>query len=63
MTLGKIPHVAPCINSSINSSISKTPHNVIYDFDKCLPDDLLLKPAALVKLIDDYAKFNIILFI
>ncbi len=36
-----LPHVAACINSSVNASTGKTPHYILYGVEKRLPYDLL----------------------
>ncbi len=37
-----VPHVAACINNSVNSSTDKTPHNIAYGADKRFPNDLAI---------------------
>ncbi len=48
-----LSHVAASINGSINTSTGKTPHYIIYGFDKRLPYDVL------VHSLDDYSKLQL----
>ena len=51
-----LPHVAACINSSVNASTGKTPHYIVYGSEKRLPYDLLLQPRIPVYSVDDYSQ-------
>ncbi|KAK3889412.1 hypothetical protein Pcinc_006591 [Petrolisthes cinctipes] len=46
--------VTACINSSIHSSLGKTPHYIIYGEDKVLPYDILVGRPGPVYNVDDY---------
>ena len=50
-----LPHVAACINGSVNASIGKTPHYVVFGSEKRLPYDLLVQPRKPLYSLDDYA--------
>ncbi len=54
-----LSHVAASINGSINTSIGKTPHYIIYGFDKCLPHDVLLHSPVPLYSLDDYSKLQL----
>ena len=51
-----LPHVAACINGSVNASTGKTPHYVVFGSEKRLPYDLLVQPRRPVYSLDDYAQ-------
>ena len=51
-----LPHVAACINGSVNASTGKTPHYVIFGSEKRLPYDLLVQPRRPVYSLDDYSQ-------
>ncbi len=50
-----LPHVAACINGSVNASTGKTPHYVVYGSEKCLPYDLL-QPHVPVYSVNNYSQ-------
>ncbi len=41
-----LSQVAASINGSVNSSTGKTPHHIIFGYDKRLPSDVLLKSSS-----------------
>ncbi len=47
--------VAASINGSINTSTGKTPHYIIYGFDKPLPYDVLVRSPVPLHSLDDYS--------
>ena len=51
-----LPHVAACINGSVNASAEKTPHYIVYGSDKRLPYRLIAQPRKPSYNCDDYAK-------
>ncbi len=52
----RLPHLAACINGSVNSSTGKTPHYIVYGSETRLPYDLLVQPCAPVYSTDDFAQ-------
>ncbi len=51
-----LPHVAACMNGSVNASTGKLPHYVVYGSEKRLPYDLLLMPHVPVYSVDNYSQ-------
>ena len=51
-----LPHVAACINATINSSTGKSPHSIIYGSDKRFPYDIFDQPSIPVYSVDDYVQ-------
>ena len=49
-----LPHVAACINGSVNASTGKTPYYVVYGEEKRQPYDLLVQPRKPLYNADDY---------
>ena len=56
-----LPQVAATINGSINSSVGKTPHYIIYGCDKLLPYEVLSQPQEPVYT-EDYVKVHMNVF-
>ncbi len=54
-----LSHVAASINGSINSSTGKTPHYILYGFDKRLPYDALVHSPVPLYSSDDYSKLQL----
>ncbi len=54
-----LSHVAACINGSVNSSTGKTPHYILYGFEKCLPYDVLVPSHVPLYSSDDYSKLQL----
>ncbi len=54
-----LSHVAACINGSINTSTGKTPHYIMYGFDKRLPYDVLVHFPVPLHSLDDYSKLQL----
>ncbi len=54
-----LSHVAAFINGSINTSTGKTPHNILYGYDKRLPYDVLVHSSAPLHSLDDYSKLQL----
>ncbi len=54
-----LSHVAVSINVSVNSSTSKTPHYILYGFDKRLPYDVLVPSPVPLYCPDDYSKLQL----
>ncbi len=51
-----VSQVAASINGSVNSSTGKTPHYIIFAYDKRLPSDVFLKsPCITVRIIPNYS--------
>ena len=57
-----LPQVAASINASENSFTGKSPHYIIYGYDKVLPYDLLCDSPRPLYNLDDYAKSQIAIF-
>ncbi len=53
-----LPQVAASINGSVNSSLGKTPHYIIFGCDKRLPYDVLLQSPSPLYNPDDYSKLQ-----
>ncbi len=51
-----LSQVAASINGSVNSSTGKTPHYIIFGYDKRLPYDVLLKSPSPLNNPEDYSK-------
>lgn len=51
-------HVMACINSSLHSSVGKTPHYIVYGEKKILPYDILVQNPQPVYNIDDYVSVH-----
>lgn len=47
--------IATSINGSINASVVKSPHSIIYDIDKRLPYDILAGKSTPAYNMDDYS--------
>ncbi len=54
-----LSHGAAFINGSINTSTDKTPHYIIYGFDKRLPYDVLVHSPGPLHSLDDYSKLQL----
>ncbi len=54
-----LSHVAASISGFINTSTGKTPHYIIYGFDKLLPYDVLVHSPVPVHSLDDYSKLQL----
>ncbi len=54
-----LSHVAASINVSINTSTGKTPHYILYGYDKRLPYDVLVHSPAPLPYLDDYSKLQL----
>ncbi len=54
-----LSQVAASINGSVNSSTGKTPHYIIFRFDKRLPYDVLLKSPSPLYNPEDYFKLQL----
>ncbi len=54
-----LSHVAASINGFINTSTGKTPHYIIYGFDKRLPYDVLVHSLVPLHSLDDYSKLQL----
>ncbi len=54
-----LSQVAASINGSVNSSTGKTPHCIIFGYDKRLPYDVLLKSPSPLYNPDDYSKLQL----
>ncbi len=50
-----LSHIADSINGSINTFTGKTPHYIIYGFDKRLPYDVLVHSPVPLHSLDDYS--------
>ncbi len=53
-----LSHIAACINGSLNSSTGKTPHYILYGFEKCLPYDVLVPSSVPLYSPDNYSKLQ-----
>ncbi len=54
-----LSHVAASINSSLNYFTGKTPHYILYGFEKCLPYDVLVPSPVPFYFPDDYSKLQL----
>ncbi len=54
-----LSHVATSINDSVNSSTGKTPHYILYGFEKRLPHDVLVPSPVPLYSPDDYSKLQL----
>ncbi len=54
-----LSHVAASINGSINTYTGKTPHYIIYGFDKRLAYDVLVHSPVPLHSLDDYSKLQL----
>ncbi len=54
-----LSHVASSINGSVSSSAGKTPHYILYGFEKSLPYDVLIPSPAPLYSPDDYSKLQL----
>ncbi len=54
-----LSHVAASINGSVNSSTGKTPHYILYGFEKRLPYDVLVPSPVPLYSPDDYSKLQL----
>ncbi len=54
-----LSHVAASINGSINISTGKTPHYILYGFDKCLSYDVLVHSPVPLHSLGDYSKLQL----
>ncbi len=54
-----LSHVAASINVSVNSSTGKTPHYILYGFEKRLLYDVLVPSPVPLYSLDDYAKLQL----
>ncbi len=53
-----LSHVAASINGSVKSSTGKTPHYILYGFDKRLPYDVFVPSPVPLYSPDDYSKLQ-----
>ncbi len=54
-----LSHVAASINGSVSSSTGKTPHYILYGFEKRLPYDVLVPSPVPLYSLDDYSKLQL----
>ncbi len=54
-----LSHVGASINGSVNSSTGKTPHYILYGFEKRLPYDVLVSSSVPLYFPDDYSKLQL----
>ncbi len=54
-----LSHFAVSINGSANSSTGKTPHYILYGFEKRLPYDVLVTSLVPLYSLDDYSKLQV----
>ena len=54
-----LPHVAACINGSLNTSVGKTPHYIVYGSDKRLPYDILTQSRIPIYSVEDYSQYQL----
>ncbi len=57
-----LSHVAASVNGSISTSTGKTPHYIIYGFDKRLPYDVLVLSPVPLHSLDDSSKLKLLCF-
>ncbi len=54
-----LSHVAASINGSVNLSKGKTPHYILYEFEKHLPYNVLVHPPVPLYSLDDCSKLQL----
>ncbi len=54
-----LSHMAVSINGSVNPSMGKMPHYILYGFEKCLPYDVLVHYPVPLYSLDDYSKLEL----
>ncbi len=54
-----LSHVAAFINGSVNPSTGKTPHHILYGFEKRLPYDMFVHSPVPLCSLDDYSKLQL----
>ncbi len=54
-----LSHVIASNNGSVNSSIGKMLHYILYGFEKCLPYNVLLPSPVPLYSLDDYSKLQL----
>ena len=57
-----LSHVIASINGSVNSSTGKTPHYILYGFEKRLPYDVLVHSPIRLYSLEDYSQLQLYCF-